>query len=169
MTSFVGLINLTDTISNRPGVPQPEFKLPLTWPEINRGSSPFFVESRPAAFVVDPNLVNPYAQTWQVGVTHEVGWNTAVEVRWAGSKGTKLIRATDFNQVDIRDNGFLDDVGRAQSNGEIAEAAGFGYDPAYNPDLPGSQQLPVFDQLQGAGISSSGLSRTTFEMEKPAC
>ena len=151
VTSLVGLINLTDTISNRPGVPQPEFKLPLTWPEINLPSSPNFVESRPAAFVVDPNLVNPYAQTWQVGVTHEVGWNTAVEIRWAGSKGTKLIRATDFNQVDIRGTGFLDDVLRAQSNGEIAEAAGGGYNPAYNPDLPGSQQLPVFDQLQGGG------------------
>ena len=98
VTSFVELINLTDTISNRPPIPEPQFQLPLTWPEINNPASPFFVEEFPAAFVVDPNLINPYAQTWQVGITREVGWNTAVEVRWAGSKGTKLIRATDFNQ-----------------------------------------------------------------------
>ena len=152
VTSFVNLINLTDTISNRPSIPVPTFKLPLTWPEINNPASQFFVESRPAAFVVDPNLVNPYAQTFQVGITREIGWNTALEVRWAGSKGTKLIRATDFNQVDIRGTGFLPDVLRAQSNGEIAEAAGFGYDPSYNPDLPGSQELPVFDQLVGGGF-----------------
>ncbi len=152
VTSFVTLDNLTQTISNRPGIPEPEFQLPLSWPQINDPSSEFFVRRFPAAYVVDPQLVNPYAQTWQVGITHEVGWNTAVEVRWAGSKGTKLIRATDFNQVDIRGTGFLDDVLRAQSNGEIAEAAGFGYDASYNPDLPGSQVLPVFDQLVAGGL-----------------
>ena len=152
VTSFVTLDNMTDTISNRPGIPEPTFKLPLSWPEINNPGSQFFVQQFPAAFVVNPNLVNPYVQTWQVGVTREVGWNTAVEVRWAGSKGTKMIRSTDFNQVDIRDNGFLDDVIRAQSNGEIAEAADLGYDPSYNPDLPGSQLLPVFDQLAFAAL-----------------
>ena len=152
VTSFVTLDNLTQTISNRPAIPEPTFKLPLSWPEINNGGSQFFVERFPAAFVVDPQLVNPYAQTWQVGVSREVGWNTALEVRWVGSKGTKLIRATDFNQVDIRDNGFLADVKRAQSNGAIAEAAGFGYDPSYNPDLAGSQILPVFDQLAFAAL-----------------
>ena len=152
VTSFVTLDRLTQTISNRPGIPEPQFKLPLSWPEVNDRSSPFFVEEFPAAFVVDPRLVNPYAQTWQVGVTHEVGWNTAIEVRWAGSKGTKLIRATDFNQVDIRGTGFLDDVLRAQSNGEISEAAGFGYDPRHNSDLAGSQPLPVFDQLPFGGL-----------------
>ena len=152
VTSFVTLDNLTQTISNRPPIPEPQFQLPLSWPEINNPASPFFAELFPAAYVVDPQLINPYAQTWQVGVTREVGWNTAVEVRWAGSRGTKLIRATDFNQVDIRGTGFLDDVLQAQSNGEIAEAAGFGYDPRHNPDLPGSQPLPVFDELVGGGF-----------------
>ncbi len=155
VTSFVQLASLgslTETISNRPPIPVPEFKLPLSWPDINNPASPNFVEDFPAAFVVDPNLVAPYAQTWQVGVTHEVGWNTALEFRWAGSKGTKLVRAVDFNQVDIRGTGFLDDVKRAQSNGEIAEAAGLGYDPAHNPDLDGSQVLPVFDALFGGAL-----------------
>ncbi len=152
VTSFVTLDNLSQTISNRPMIPEPAFQLPLSWPDINNPASPFFVEFSPAAFVVDPQLVNPYAQTWQVGVTHEIGWNTALEVRWAGSKGTKLIRATDFNQVDIRENGFLDDVLRAQSNQAIALGAGFGNDPRYNPDLAGSQPLPVFDQLVAGGL-----------------
>ena len=93
VTSFVSLDNLTQTISNRPAIPEPQFQLPLSWPQINNPSSEFFADQFPAAYIVDPNLVNPYAQTWQVGVTREVGWNTAVEVRWAGSKGTKLIRA----------------------------------------------------------------------------
>ena len=152
VTSFVTLDNLTETISNRPPIPEPQFQLPLSWPEINNPASEFFVEFFPAAYIVDPQLVNPYAQTWQVGVTREIGWNTAVEVRWAGSKGTKLIRAFDWNQVDIRGTGFLSDFLRAQGNGEIAEAAGFGYDPSYNPDLPGSQPLPVFDQLVAGGL-----------------
>ena len=152
VSSIVTLQNLTETVSNRPGIPEPAFKLPLSWPDLNNPGSEFFVDFTPAAYVVDPLLVNPYAQTWQVGVTREVGWNTAVEVRWAGSKGTKLIRAFDHNQVDIRGTGFLDDIFRAQDNQAIAKAADFGTDPRYNPDLPGSQPLPVFDQLVAGGL-----------------
>ena len=56
-------------------------------------------------------------------------------------------RAFDFNQVNIKSNGFLPDFLRAQNNGYLALAANGVFNPAYNANLPGSQPLTVFPQL----------------------
>ena len=42
------------------------------------------------------------------------------EVRYLGNKATKLIRAFDFNQIDIFSNGYFEDFLRARNNGFLA-------------------------------------------------
>jgi len=53
---------------------------------------------------VDRNLRTPYVQQWNLGAQYEVTGNFLVEVRYVGSKGTKLLQATSFTQgFDLND------------------------------------------------------------------
>ena len=104
-----------------------------------------------AVFSIDPNLRSPYVQQWNLSLQREVGWDTVVEARYVGNKGTKLIRGFDFNQVVIKENGFLDDNIRARNNGFLALEARGAFYPSYDPGLEGSQELTVFPRLVGGG------------------
>ena len=53
---------------------------------------------------VDRNLRTPYVQQWNFGGQFEVTKNLLVEVRYVGSKGSKLLQATSFTQgFDLND------------------------------------------------------------------
>ncbi|MEX2263494.1 MAG: carboxypeptidase-like regulatory domain-containing protein [Bryobacteraceae bacterium] len=53
---------------------------------------------------IDRNLRTPYIQQWNFGVQHEVVKDLMVEVRYAGTKGTKLLQGIAFNQsFDLND------------------------------------------------------------------
>lgn len=67
------------------------------------------------AFLVDPQLRTPYVLTWNLGFEREIGWKTAVDVRYIGTRGVKLQRALDFNQVVI--SNLLPDFQILQQNG----------------------------------------------------
>ncbi len=169
VSAGASLDNLDGLISQGlPVINAPEFKSPLSWAEITDPASPFFVEQFPASFAVDHNLQTPYAQTWTLGVQREIGWNTAVEARYVGTRGTRLTRSYDLNQTIVRENGFLADFIRAQQNAELAQAAGLGYDPRYNANLPGSQQLPVFNQLVAGGLLTNGTVRNRIQQGEAA-
>ncbi len=110
----------------------------------------------------DPGLRTPYVQQWVLGLQQEVK-GTIFEVRYVGNKGTKLHRAFDLNQVVIRENGFLDDFKRAQNNGYLASSAGLGFEPRYNPQVGGSQPLPVFDSLGNRGNLTNATNRNRIQ------
>src|SRR5262249_42999555 len=46
------------------------------------------------------NRTNPYVQNWNLEIQREIAKNTTVEVRYIGSKGTKLWGTLNLNQVD---------------------------------------------------------------------
>ena len=155
----VTLSNLTRTLAQ--GIPTfttPQFKLPLTYREIDET-----IDLRPTAFAVDPDLKVPYIQSWNFGIQREIGFNTAIEARYVGTKATRLIRGLDFNQVIIGPNGFLDDFYRARSNGFLASSAGLGFNPAFNPAIPGSQPLPVISQAESAGLLTNATIRGAIQ------
>lgn len=53
---------------------------------------------------VNRNLRTPYVQQWNIGGQFEVTKDLLVEVRYVGSKGTKLLQATSFTQgYDMND------------------------------------------------------------------
>jgi hypothetical protein len=92
-------------------------------------------------------------QQWSYSLQHDVK-GTIVEARYVGNHATKLLRGFDYNQEDMRSNGFLGDFIKAQQNGYLALAARGTYNPAYNPLIPGSQPLPVFNKLYHGGLLS---------------
>lgn len=66
--------------------------------------------------LVDPNLQVPRVMEYNFGIQRELGYQTAIEINYVGSSSRQLVRTIDFNQIDIRSNGFLTDFIRAQQN-----------------------------------------------------
>jgi hypothetical protein len=145
LSSAANIVNQTAPLSNRATVPTPAFKVPRTL------TDNYAITTAGATGLPDPNLRTPYVQQWSFGIQHEVKSNI-IEVRYVGNHGTKLVRALDYNQVVIKENGFLDDFRRAQSNGFLALAATGSFNATYNPAIAGSQQLTVFPRLGSGGL-----------------
>jgi hypothetical protein len=130
--------------SNLPTVPTPVFQYPITYAD-NYANDP-----TTAIGLINPHLKTPYVQEWSLGIQQNVK-GTIVEARYVGNHGVQEVRAFDFNQVQINQNGFLPDFLRAQSNGFLAQARTGVFNPAYNRNIPGSQPLTVFPLLAGGG------------------
>ena len=85
------------------------------------------------AYAVDPNLRTPYVQQWNLSIQREIGWNSSVTVAYVGNKGTKLYRAIDLNQVQIKANGFLQAFNSIRQNGFSSLAATGIFNVCYVP------------------------------------
>lgn len=108
-------------------------------------------------FAIDPNLKTPRVNEYNVGIQREIGFDTAIEIRYVGTKSTNLWRGVDLNQIDIFSNGFLADFNRARNNLALATAANASnpaipVSGAFNPAVAGSVQLTVFPQLVSGGL-----------------
>jgi hypothetical protein len=67
------------------------------------------------------NRVVPYVQNWNLSVQQELVQNLTMEVRYVGSKGTKLRSAKELNTINIFENGILNafNVTRAGGNAPL--------------------------------------------------
>jgi hypothetical protein len=129
-----------------PSIPAPAFHVPLTLAD-NYALSP----AGTAVGMPDPNLRTPYVQQWNLSIQREVK-GFILEGRYVANHATDGLRAIDYNQVIINQNGFLADFKRAENNGFLAAAAGQGFNPVYNPAISGSQPLTVFPKLAFGGL-----------------
>ena len=126
-------------------IPVPNYHVPIRTSE-NYANDPFNVLA-----MVDPNLHRPYVQQYSIGIQHDFK-GTVVEARYVGNHVVGAYRAFDFNQVQIVQNGFLDDFLRARNNAFLAQNAGRGFNPSFNASIPGSQPLTVFPLLYQGGV-----------------
>ena len=129
-----------------PTIVQPDYHVPLTVAD-NYASNPFNTVG-----MIDPNLRHPRVQQYSFGVQHDFR-GTVFEARYVGNHVVGAYRAFDYNQVVINSNGFLQDFLRAQKNGFLAAAAGGSFNPNYNANIPGSQQLSVFPKLARGALT----------------
>jgi hypothetical protein len=152
----VGLAALSGRLSSgRPSVPAPAFVVPRTFRD-NYNLNPG------AAFgLPDPGIRTPYIQQWNLSVQRQIGGGV-LDVRYVGNKGTQLFRGFDYNQVQIA-GAFLTDFRNALNNGRLAVARGGAFDPAFNPAIAGSQQLPFFAQLGSGGALTNASVRAFIE------
>ncbi|MFB3828520.1 MAG: carboxypeptidase regulatory-like domain-containing protein [Bryobacteraceae bacterium] len=139
-----------------PRIPVPQYKVPRTFQDNYDLDS----QSEPGA--IDPHLRTPYVQQWTFGIQREFK-RTIFEARYVGNHAVGALRAFDYNQVMIRENGFLDDFIRAQNNGRLALAATGRFDPSYNANIAGSQRLTVFPRLAGGGRLTNSTIRGLIE------
>jgi Carboxypeptidase regulatory-like domain len=97
---------------------------------------------------MQPDLRTPYVQQWNFGIQRELGRNTVIEARYVGNKGTHLWHGYNLNEVNIFENGFLDEFKNAQRNLQINQNAGV--NSFQNRGLSGQSRLPIFEAAFGA-------------------
>ena len=132
LASDTGLPNRVST--GLPKIVPPTYQVPLTVAD-NYANNPFNTVG-----MIDPNLKHPHVQQYSIGIQHQLK-GTVFEARYVGNHVVGAYRAFDFNQVVIKQNGFLPDFLRAQNNGWLALARSGVFNPNYNAAVPGSQPL----------------------------
>jgi hypothetical protein len=106
----------------------------------------------------EPGLKPSYVSSWSFGIQREITSNMAFEIRYVGNHGTHLWRQYPFSEVNIFENGFLDEFKIAMNNLAIfrsvnprcgqagAPACNYG-----NTGLPGQRNIPIIS----GGIGSN--------------
>ena len=114
-----------------------------------------------------PNLKTGYVQSWDIGIQRELTRDTVLEVRYVGNHGTDLWRQVNINEINIFENGFVNEFKTAQNNLALARGCA-------SPDpvcmsanrnrsnqyfgLPGQQPLPmIFTALAANNDATSAL------------
>jgi hypothetical protein len=102
------------------------------------------------------DLRTPYVQSWNIGIQREIGPRMVVEARYLGNRGSHVWRTYNLNEVNIFENGFLQEFKKAQTNLAINTANGrTGF---ANNGLPGQSALPIFEAAFGARGSQGPLA-----------
>src|SRR2546426_1713587 len=116
---------------------------------------------------VDPNLVSPYVQNWSLGIQRQLTNNITLEVRYVGNKATHMWHRQNMQEVNIFENGFLNEFIQAKKNLDINIANGKG-NTFINNSLPGQAPLPIFQAAFGglgnqpALSAAQGFGNATF-------
>jgi hypothetical protein len=104
----------------------------------------------------DPTLRAPYTVNYTFGIQRELWRNNVLEIRYVGNQSKLSWRTSNLNEVNIFNNGFLNEFKNAQNNLAIFLAAnprcGQTGQPACtfaNMGLPGQAALPIFDTAFG--------------------
>ena len=97
---------------------QPPFPTTPTYPLIGEP----FVQITNSVNVFDPNIKVPYSQSWTFGIQRELGKDTALEARYVGARNLRGWTTYDLNEVNIVENGFLNEFRNAQNNLSICQA-----------------------------------------------
>ncbi len=100
----------------------------------------------------DPNLKSRYVMSWNLGFQRSLATDTVLEVRYVGNRSARLWSTLNLNEVNVVENGFLDQFTAAQNNLAIARqqnpnSVNFG-----NQGLPGQKDIPIIST--GLGLTS---------------
>ncbi len=91
----------------------------------------------------NPNIKQPYVESWEFGIQRQLSANNVLEVRYVGNVAKDQWLTENFNEVNIFENGFLTQFKAAQAN--LAASGG--------TTFQGANPTPIFDQA----FASSGL------------
>ncbi len=122
--------------------------------------------------IYDPNLKVPYIQSWSFGIQREINKDTAIEVRYVGTRYLRGWTTYDLNdnENNIVENGMLAEFKLAQANLQANIAAGRGNTYRYFGPGTGTSPLPItlayfngkVDPNAAANYTSSNFASTTF-------
>ena len=138
------------------GLP-PLFASPSVYQATIPQSSLFFKSSNgPAA--IDPNIKQPYVESYTFGVQRQIGPSSAIEVRYVGNRSVRDWIAYNYNEVNSLNNGFMADFLAAQKNLAINTAAGF---PNDFSNHGGGPAMPILSAAF-AGASATGFKNSRY-------
>src|SRR5262245_24223280 len=91
----------------------------------------------------DPNMKPGYVQSWTCCIQRELTKDMALEVRYVGNRATRLWGQYEIGEVNIFENGFLNEFKIAQENLRIARLSNPNSNNFGNQGLPGQRDIPI--------------------------
>ena len=91
----------------------------------------------------DPNIKIGYVESWSFGIQREIGKDNVIEVRYVGNRGHKLWRQIDLNEINLIENGVLNEWKLAQQNLLANTSNGRGLNFRYFGPGTGTSPLPI--------------------------
>ncbi len=126
--------------------------LPLLFRESSRLGPPAFSTTPVFPFsgavtdqvnVIDPNLKIPLVHSWSFGIQRELNKSTVVEVRYVGNRESRAWVTPNLNEVNVVENGFLNEFKLAETNLQANIAGGRGSTFKYFGAGTGTAPLPI--------------------------
>jgi hypothetical protein len=106
---------------------------------------------------LDPNIQVPYSDSWTIGVQRGLTKNTAAEVRYVGTRSRQQWTIYNYNEVNIIENGVLNEFKLAQANLQANIAAGRGGNFRYYGAGTGTSPLPIMlAYFSGVAAANAG-------------
>jgi Carboxypeptidase regulatory-like domain len=133
------------------GVPLnfPTFKMPITDREN------FVTNNNSGLWTADPNLRAAYVHQWNFGIEREIMKDTALEIRYVGNYAPNTWRAYNINEINIFENGFLQEFKNAQVN-LLRNGSSFA------PGCTGCLALPILDKFFKGLSAANSYTNATF-------
>ena len=124
---------------------------------------------------VNPNIRTPYVETWNFGIQRKLPGDTVFEINYVGNHAVHMWMASDLNETNIFENGFLKEFQNAQQNLNVCVTvpACNQPDPTQPPNpsfadqgLGGQVPLPIFNAAFGVpGFAAAGASNQTASFQ----
>ena len=159
------------TISTDPGTTPAAFGAPgsvlfrdPTLPVLPFGATPNYpLPVNPGNSVndFDPNLKARYVESWNVGFQRSLTQDTVLELRYVGNRSARFWANVNLNEVNIFENGFLDQFNIAQNNLAIARQQNAASVNFGNQGLPGQKDIPLLST--GLGFTSDTNTATLLQ------
>jgi hypothetical protein len=99
----------------------------------------------------DPNFVNPYVQSFNFSMTRELHRRMTLDVRYVGTKGTKLYGSVPLNQPNFLTNGLKEALDTTRAGGSA---------PLFDQMLSGINLNPGVAGFGAVGSTVNGVLQT---------
>ena len=100
-----------------------------------------------------PNMTLGYVQSWNIGWQRQLSQNMVMELRYTGNHGVHLWRQYNLNEVNIFENGFVNEFMNATNNLRIARGGNLNNTSASNnwgnQGLAGQVAVPMMQTAVG--------------------
>ncbi|HYW69705.1 MAG TPA: TonB-dependent receptor, partial [Pyrinomonadaceae bacterium] len=90
-----------------------------------------------------PDLKTGYVESWTMGIQREIKKDNVVELRYVGNRGHQLWRQYNLNEINVFENGFMNEFKLAQANVVQNLATGNGFNMRYRGPGTGTNPLPI--------------------------
>ena len=157
LATTVTLPPLNARLNNVPAINPPQFRLPRTFAENNLIAANFG-----AIFAIDPEYQIARSNEYHFGIQRDLGWNTALEIRYVGGFSHNLPRGLDINNFDMTRNDFLADFIRARNNLLLT-----GNPACTAAQNPGCRPLTVFPNFAAGGLLTNATIQNLIRAGEP--
>ena len=157
---------IEDVSSGEPGLTSQAVFTPAGYADLRNVSLPLKASTAPlavvpltdrnqAVFAFQNDLRTPYVQNWNLTIERELPGRFVLDLRYVGSKGTKLLRTVNVNEVNIFENKILDafKLTQAGDNSSLFDQMFLGLDLGLGRingrTITASASLRAFDLTQG--------------------